>query len=247
MKLSDHPRIPGQCGERTECPESFFCGRSEDTADELLSMKAMHTYARGSVLFVEGQTAEGVYMLCSGHVKLTTYSEAGRAIILRIAEAGEVIGLSEAISGIAYEKTAETTDECRVGFIKRKDFLKFLESSPEAAFKALRQLSRNNHRAYLQICSLGHSVSVGDKLARLLLQWCDGRSLNGGPVRIERTHTHSDIGEMIGASRETVTRLMNDFRDRGLIKLSRTEVCIPDRRRLKAAIGTKHRNGNGYV
>jgi len=210
-------------------------------------MKVAHAYPRGSILFVEGQIAEGVYILCSGRVKLTTYSEAGRAIILRVAEAGEVLGLSEIISAIPYEKTAETTGDCRVGFVEAKEFLRFLQSSHEAAFNALRQLSSNNHKAYLQICSLGLSVSVGDKLARLLLQWCDGRSINGGPVHIERNHTHSDIGEMIGASRETVTRLLNDFVDRGLIKLSRTEVCIPDRRRLQAAIGTKHRNGNGYV
>ena len=247
MKISEHPGTPGTCGGHTECPTSFFCRLSETSAAELRSLKVDHTYPRGSILFVEGQAVQGVYILCSGRIKLTTYSEAGRAIILRIAEAGEAVGLSEVISGIPYEKTAEATDECRVGFVKAQDFLKLLRSDNEAAFKAMRQLSSNNHKAYLQICSLGHSVSVGDKLARLLLQWCDGRSVNGGPIRIERTHTHSDIGEMIGASRETVTRLMNDFRDRGLIKLTRTEVCIPDRRRLQAAIGTKHRNGNGYV
>jgi CRP/FNR family transcriptional regulator, cyclic AMP receptor protein len=247
MKLSDNHKMPGTCRDREECAPSFFCALPTETRRELRSIKVDHIYARGATLFVEGQRAEGVYLLCEGRVKLTTYSEAGKAIILRIAEPGELIGLSEIIAGLSYEKTAEASEDCRTSFIKTKDFLNFIKTHHEASLNAMRQLSSNNHKAYLQICSLGLSVSVGDKLARLLLQWCDSRSANGGPVHIERTHTHSDIGEMIGASRETVTRLLNDFRDRGLIKLSRTEVCIPDRKQLKAAIGTKHRNGNGDV
>ncbi len=247
MKLSDNHGIAGTCSDDDECAASLFCSLPEAAALELRSIKVGHTYPRGSTLFVEGQNSEGVYLLCSGRVKLATYSEGGKAIILRIAEAGEVLGLSEIISGIPYEKTAETSEDCSAGFIGRKDFLNFIRTHHEAALAALQQLSSNNHKAYLQICSLGLSASVGDKLARLLLQWCDSRSANGGPIYIARTHTHSDIGEMIGASRETVTRLLSDFRDRGLISLSRTAVCIPDRKQLKAAIGTKHRNGNGHV
>src|SRR5215211_7051424 len=83
MKLSDNPRIPGTCTERAECGASFFCGLPEEAALELRSIKVGHTYLRGSTLFLEGQTADGVYLLCSGRVKLTTYSEGGKAIILR--------------------------------------------------------------------------------------------------------------------------------------------------------------------
>lgn len=185
--------------------------------------------------------------MCKGRAKLSTYSEDGRAIILRIAEAGEVLGLGAVISGTAYEKTAQALDDCLVSYIAKKDFLDFVQTYHEAALNALRQLSNNYHKAHLQICSLGLSSSAGDKLARLLLQWCDSRPGNGGPIYIERAHTHGDIAEMIGSSRETVTRLLSDFVERGLVKLSKTDLCIPDRNLLKAAIGTKHRNGNGHV
>jgi CRP/FNR family transcriptional regulator, cyclic AMP receptor protein len=194
---------------------------------------------------MEGQRAKGVYILCSGSVKLLTYSERGKSIILRIAEPGEVLGLSEVISGIPYENTAQASEDCNVSFIKARDFVEFISRHHEAALNALRQLSSNNHQAHLQICSLGLSVSVGEKLVRLLLQWCDSRHVNGGPVLIARIHTHFEIAEMIGTTRETVTRLLNDFRDRGLITLSKTELGIPDRRSLKAAIGSKQGNGNG--
>ena len=222
-----------------------FCNLPDAALAELKSLRISQFYSRGSTIFMEGQPAGGVHLLCAGSVKLATYSEEGKAIILRIAQPGEILGLSAVISGIPYEKTAQTTEDCVVGFIKGRDFLDFLQTYHEAALRALRQLSRNYHKAHAQICSLGLSSSVGDKLAKLLLQWCEGNSVNGGPVYIPRTHTHSDIGEMIGASRETVTRLLNDFTDRGLIKLSKSQVCIPDRHRLKSAIGTKHRHGNG--
>lgn len=246
MKISNHSRIPGKCGDCKKNSDSF-CNLPADALAELNALETSHSYSRGSTIFMEGQPAKGVYLLCDGRVKLSTYSEEGRAIILRIAEAGEVLGLSSAISGIPYEKTAQASVDCSARFIKRKDFLGFLQSHHEAALQALRQLSSNYHKAHLQICSLGLSSSVGDKLAKLLLQWCDTRSTNGGPVHIARKHTHGDIAEMIGTSRETVTRLLIDFRDRGLITLSKTELCIPDRNQLKRAIGSKHRNGNSHV
>ena len=121
-----------------------------------------------------------------------------------------------------------------------------VEKHHEAALNALHQMSGNYQKAHLQICSLGLSANVGDKLARLLLQWYD-RATVSGPALISQTYTHGEMAEMIGTSRETVTRLLKDFRDRGLISQSKRELCIPDRTRLKASIGSKHRNGNGHV
>jgi len=203
-------------------------------------------YSQGSAVFIEGQPSRGVYVLCSGRAKLSAYSEEGRAIILRVAEPGEVLGLSAVVSGAPYEKTAHVIEDSSVSFIKRKDFIRFIEQHHIAALNALRQMSGNYLKAHLQICSLGLSASVGDKLARLLLQWYD-RSTITGPAYISQTYTHGEMAEMIGTSRETVTRLLKDFRERDLIRLTKGEMCIPDRTRLKASIGSKHRNGNGHV
>lgn len=245
MNYISHTQIVTNCLNCRGRGEGYFCSLPDPAFEELQSRKVAGIYPRGSTLFMEGQPSDGVYLLCSGHVKLSTYSEEGRAIILRIAEPGEVLGLSGNISGTPHEATAEVTEDCRADFIRRRDFLNLIQRYHDAALNALRQLSNNYHKAHEQICSLGLSLSAGDKLARLLLQWYD-RSANGGAARISRTHTHGEMAEMIGTSRETVTRLLNDFKDRGLIILSRGEIYIPDRSRLKGAIGTKHRNGNGH-
>ncbi|MEO8042835.1 MAG: Crp/Fnr family transcriptional regulator [Acidobacteriota bacterium] len=247
MDTSYHPRFSGKCSECKEHPVIAFCNLPPAASAELQTLKSSYSYVRGSTLFMEGQPAKGVYLLCAGRVKLSTYSEDGRAIILRIAGVGEVLGLSAVVSGQPYEKTAEASDDCQVSFIKSRDFLDFVQKNHAAALNALRQLSSNYQKAHLQICSLGLSASVGDKLARLLLQWYDASANGGGPVHILRNYTHTDVAEMIGTSRETVTRLLKDFKDRGLITLSKTELCIPDRKRLRTAIGSKHRNGNGHM
>lgn len=227
------------CGDRSA---GFFCNLPPEDFAVLQSMRVSHAYPRGSTLFMEGQPANGVFLLCEGHVKLSTYSEDGKAIILRIAEPGEILGVSAVISGKAHEATGQVTEYCRVNFIKGSDFLSFVQTSHDAALNALHQLSRNYHRAHMQICSLGLSSSAGDKLAKLLLQWCDLNQEDGtGQIVMPLVHTHGEIAEMIGTSRETVTRLLKDFRSRNLLTMSRNELCIPDKRALKASIGTRHR------
>ena len=246
MKVVERPKPLRNCPECKNHRPSSFCDLPEAVFRELLGLMICRQYTRGSAVFIEGQPSKGVYVLCSGRAKLSAYSEEGKAIILRVCEPGEVLGLSAVVSGTPYEKTAHVIDDCYISFIKRKDFVRFIEKHHEAALNALHQMSGNYQKAHLQICSLGLSANVGDKLARLLLQWYD-RATVSGPALISQTYTHGEMAEMIGTSRETVTRLLKDFRDRGLISQSKRELCIPDRTRLKASIGSKHRNGNGHV
>ena len=246
MKVVERSKVSRKCLDCRKVKPSSFCDLPEPVFTELAKLMICRQYSHGSAIFIEGQPPKGVYVICSGRAKLSAYSEEGKAIILRVAEAGEVLGLSAVISGTPYEKTAHTIDNCSISFIKRKDFISFIETHHDAALNALRQMSLNYQTAHQQICSLGLSATVGDKLARLLLQWYD-RATVSGPALISRTYTHGDMAEMIGTSRETVTRLLKDFRDRGLISQTKGELCIPDRRLLKACIGTKHRNGNGHV
>jgi CRP/FNR family transcriptional regulator len=204
------------------------------------SIKITHSYPRGTTLFAEGQPANGVYVICAGRVKLSTYSEDGRAIIIRIAEAGEVIGLSAIIAGTDHEATAQVVEACHVNFVRAREFLAFVNKNGDAALSSLRELSRNYYQAHRQVCSLGLSASVGDKLARLLLEWYDHAAGNGADgVHIRVIYTHEEIAEMIGSSRETVTRLLKDFADRKLISLKKNDLHIPNRNRLSAALGTR--------
>ena len=243
MKGLNNLKVQHKCSGCEAPSGGFFCNLKETTMQNLETLKISNLYPRGSVLFSEGQPAQGVYILCQGRIKLSTCSRDGKVIILQIAAAGEVLGLSAVISGSDYEATAEVIEPCQISFIRKADFLRLLQQNVDACLNAVKQLSQNYQTAHLQICSLGLSTSVADKLAKLFLGWCGTNSYGGyngngsGAVHLKVHYTHEEIAEMIGTSRETVSRLLKNFRERKLISLKGSDLVIHDRRRLESIAG----------
>lgn len=215
----------------------FFCDLPKASLEHLEKIKYASAFPQGAVLFVEGQAPRGIYIVCSGRVKLTTTSRDGKTLILRIAQAGEVLGLHGTVSGKPYELTAETLQPCQLDFIKREDFLKFLQNHADACLNAAQHLSENCQTAYEMIRSLGLSHSVSEKLARLLLEWAsDGETTKDG-IRIKISLTHEEIAQLIGTSRETVTRVLGEFRDKELAQLRGSTLLIRNKTALEKLIG----------
>ena len=107
--------------------DSFFCSLPKTALEAFDKIKYSASYPAGAVLFVEGQSPRGIYMLCKGRVKLSTTSAEGKTLILKIAQPGEVLGMHATVSGTPYEITAETGQPCQLNFVKREDFLNFLQ------------------------------------------------------------------------------------------------------------------------
>lgn len=238
MKKPSIIEIRHQCLNCDLRNNRFFCNFSDPILQSFYSLKITNSYPKGATLFYEAEASNGVYMLCQGRVKLSTYSKDGRVLILRVAEAGEILGLSAAIGNSVHEATAEMIEPGQINFVRKPDFLRFLHENADAGLNALRQLSRNYHAAYTQACSLGLSSTVGDKLIKLLLSWCANTNGDHREVHLKIAFSHEDMAEMIGTSRETVTRLLKEFRERDLITLKGSDLCIHDRTKFEAAIGT---------
>jgi len=109
----------------------FFCGFSHSVLASLNHVSHKSTLPAGAILFVEGQTPRGMFVLCSGRVNLSTTSREGKVLILKTAEAGEALGLSAAISGAGYEVTAETATPCQLNFVDRRQLLELMRDSSE--------------------------------------------------------------------------------------------------------------------
>ncbi len=240
MKSTKDLEIQHNCSECSLSTSEFFCDLPEDERQKFESLKITHTYSKGANLFVEGQPSNGIYMLCQGKIKLSTCSQDGKIIILRVAEAGEVLGLSATVSDSAYETTAEVVEASQINFVRKNDFMDFLKENPSACLSAVKQLSQIYHAAHVQICSLGLANSVSDKLARLLLSWCESET-GKREIRLKVSYTHEEIAEMIGTSRETVSRILKDFKTRNLISVKGSELTVIDRRELEMIVGSKHR------
>jgi CRP/FNR family cyclic AMP-dependent transcriptional regulator len=216
--------------------DKWFCGLSPDVLKSFSASSHLSTYPGGAVLFVEGQMPRGGLVLCSGKVKLSTTSRDGKVLILKMAVPGEALGLSAVISGTPYELTAETAGPCQVNFIDRESLMKLLDKYGELGLHSAQALSREFQSAYRDIHELVLARSSAGKLARLLLSWSAGRAREGGlsEVRIRSSLTHEEIAQMIGSSRETVTRLLGELKKKELIRLEGSTLVIRNRTALEA-------------
>jgi CRP/FNR family transcriptional regulator len=217
--------------------DHFFCNLAPSALKEFDALTFANVYPGEAVLYSEGQSPRGVFLLCQGSAKLSVTGGDGRTLITRIAHPGELLGLSSVLSGNSYKATAETLEPSQVNFVRRDDFIPFLQRNPEAGLRIIEQLTAECEFEADHIRALGLSHSASEKLARLLLSWAEerGRPFNG-TIRLQMLMTHEDISQMIGTSRETVTRLFKDFRDRKLITLKGSTLTIRSLEELKSLV-----------
>lgn len=230
--------IIDSCVACTHKEKHDFCDLSPHALNALSSASHQSTHPGGAILFVEGQKPRGAFVLCTGRVKLSTTSREGKVLILKIAEPGDVLGLSAVISGSTYELTAETAGPCQVNFVEGAALKRLVESSGEVGMRCARILSREFQSAYRDIHDLVLARSSVGKLARLLLSWTDGADIagltNDREIRIHPSLTHEEMAQMIGSSRETVTRVLGDLKKKQFIRLEGSTLVIRNRNALEA-------------
>jgi CRP/FNR family cyclic AMP-dependent transcriptional regulator len=200
---------------------------SEATANSLRAISAVARYPRGAVLHCEGHPCRGVFVVRGGCAKLSTSSSSdGETIILKFSGPGETIGLPETMTGKPYEARAEVTEPSEIHFIERAIFLRFLSQNGDAAVQISREIGTLCHTLMGNVKELALRRSAKKRLARFLLRWCAARSGGDGYPAAQFTLTHEEIGQAIGSSRETVTRLLSDFKKNRLIHFRDSSLVI---------------------
>jgi CRP/FNR family transcriptional regulator, cyclic AMP receptor protein len=213
--------------------EGFFCQFSKRVLQVFDSIKYITAYPGGAVLFVEEEPPRGVFVLCQGRVKLSMSSSEGKMVTLRTAKPGDVLGLHAVVSGEAYEATAVTLGPCQVNFVRREDFLQFLREHPEASIHAARELSSSYQSACEQIRSLALTHSASGKLAKFLLNSSGNEHEKQQGIRVRLTMTHEEIGQIIGMTRETVTRTLGEFKNKHFVVQNGSLLRIQNRAALE--------------
>lgn len=223
------------CKLRTD---SFFCDLSPETVQAFDAVSTATAYPKDVMIFMEGQMPQGIYVLCSGRVKLSTSSGDGKTVIIEVAEPGEVLGLSATVSEIPYEVTAEAIEICQVNFVRKDDFLRFLSENGEACLRVAQHLSRTYHTAYEQVRSLALHTAR-ENLAKVLLKWCSekGNETDQG-IRLRLTLSHEELGQTLGTTRETVSRLLAELKKEQIISLSGATLLIRDKGALEKLVGS---------
>jgi CRP/FNR family cyclic AMP-dependent transcriptional regulator len=213
-------------GLRESKRHGIFSQLSDTTAKNLVGIEVATHYPQGAVIHIEGQPPLGIFVVHDGRIKLSATSSSGRAMILRFVGPGKVLGLPETIAGIPYETRATASESCHLSFIERKQFLNLLSRHGDLAEQVIRELSDSYLSMIKNLRESGMTYFTSRKLARFLLSWCEVYG-NGEDLAV-LSITHEEIGQMIGASRETVTRLLSLFKKKRLIRLNRSMLYISD-------------------
>ena len=140
------------CAQRAD---RIFCDLAPEALHEFDTIKSLQTFPRGTILFREGHVARSAFLLCQGRVRLSVCSESGRRMTLRVASAGEVLGLSAVLAGGCYEVTAETLEPVQIAEVHRKELLHFLHEHRDVCLQVVNLLSEDLHVAYDRVRSVG--------------------------------------------------------------------------------------------
>jgi CRP/FNR family transcriptional regulator, cyclic AMP receptor protein len=189
---------------------------SELDADELTRVAALaqvRSAAKDTVVFNAGDEADAVFVVASGKVKVVTTSSDGKEFILTVLGAGQVFGEMALIESAPRSASVITLTAVEMVMIKREEFQHLLNTAPSISRKLLIILSRRLRRANSKMESLAY-MDVAGRLARYLLDLArdHGQRMGRGWIVVRRP-THSDIAHSIGTSRETVSRLINEFEE----------------------------------
>lgn len=196
------------------CPQAgkyAFCKLGSESRRFLESNSLKTAYSRGSTLFREGDRSSAVFVVCSGKVKVSATSRDGRTMILRVADAGDVLGMSAALTKAEYEVTAEAIEPCTVRLLPLKHLTTMLETYADASLGAANVLAEDYRAAFDEARLIALPASPAGRVARLILDWADdAKSRSNAPITMSLTH--EEVASMTATTRETVTRTLGRFR-----------------------------------
>lgn len=232
MKMQNNPDTVAECMGTEARRENFF-GRFSPNVMRSFEVASHYTLRpAGVLLFTEGQTPGGVYIICSGQIKLFITSRDGKVLALKRAEVGAALGASAVLSATNYEVSAETSTVCQLNFISRQDLIRLMNNHSEVALDMALFLSQEVNAAWRDKQALTLSRSCSGKLARLLLSCAPKASPEVGEPKFP-SMTQEEMAQRIGSSRETITRLLSTLRTKRLIQLDGSTMMIRDRAALK--------------
>jgi CRP/FNR family cyclic AMP-dependent transcriptional regulator len=219
--------MPESCLSCQARKPGWFCNLSPQALAEHNAMSAHVVLPRNTILFAEGQAPSCVSVVCDGRVKLTRSSRDGKTLLVKIARSGDVLGLSAALSKMPYEVTAQAIEPTEIRSFQQKDFLLFIQRHVEGSLHAAESLSNEYRSALSDACRIALTSSIAGRMAHLLLEFVvESETAQEAQPKLHMSLRHEDLASMLGSSRESVTRVLNSFRRKGVISIEGTKMTI---------------------
>ena len=190
-------------------------------------------FSKGAILFREGEKPTGVYVVLEGRAKASVNSPQGKTLVLGFFGPGTILGLAAAILGRTHAATAEVMKPTKVLFVPRKELVGEIKNDATAARQAAELVSEICYFILGKMKAVALAQSAGQKLARCLLGSLARDTGSGDETPPKLDLSQETIAQMIGLSRETVTRLLSRLRKRRILDWKRSELVIRDRNALE--------------
>ncbi len=210
----------------------LFADLSEAEIGRIAEATRERSYPRNSVILFEDDPGDALYVVVTGLVKVVLIGEDGREVILSVLKEGDFFGEMALIDDEPRSAHVIAMEDANLLVLRREDFHQRVREVPTISLSLLRTLSRRLREADEKIGGLV-LLDVNGRVAKLLLRMADEQD----GVHITRRITHHTIAQMVGSSRETVSRTIRDLADQGLIEVSRKAIAIKNRKALEAAGG----------
>lgn len=207
----------------------LFSGLSGSDLDALSAIVSKRQYTKSETLFHQGDPGEEFLVLTSGSVKVELMNTDGKELTLTILTPYQFLGELALLDDVPRSATVVALEPSEFLAINKKDFARVLESYPSMAVPMLRQLTKRVRILTDDIASMAFMDSYS-RVTRKILSLAEemGEDQADGSIFINQSLTHQQLANLVGTTRETVTKILNQMKDANLISIRRHRITIHD-------------------
>ena len=207
---------------------SIFSEMDQDSLIEVSKITTERSYPKGSMIILEEEYGDKLFIVQSGTVKITRVNDEGKEVILALLGSSEIFGEMAILDGESRSANVLAQEACSLLVLSSEDFIKILKKNFKVSFALMSELAKKLRKSDLQIEALSLSDAEHRIGVSILNLAEDMGVIRNGKVTIQNLPFQQDIANMAGTSRETVSRVMKTFEDRNLILKEGHTVIIPD-------------------
>ncbi len=206
-----------------------FSELEDQLIDKIADLTVIKKYAKGEIIFFEGDPGEAIHFVKSGKVKIFKTSEGGREIIINILSPGDIF--AEVIlfqKNVSYPASVEVIEEGEIGFIRNKDLERLISDNPQLAMELLRAMAIKLKEVQQRVRELGSDDAV-EKTIRILIALAKNHgSKTKEGITLCKNITRQDMANLVGTTRETMSRILSKFGKEGLVEINGRTIVIKD-------------------
>src|ERR1035438_3768966 len=213
----------------------IFLDLGEAQLDKISKLGSYRKFKHDSVILFELEESVGLFIISTGKVKVSCYSDDSREVILAILNESDIFGEMSVLDGYSRSATVTAIEDSELFLINRDDFLELLKSNNDVVKSMLQELTRRLRVADMKIKALSMKDSEG-KIATVLIQLADEiGKITHGKLEIKKLPYQHDLANMAGTSRETISRTLNTLAKKGFIEQKGSRLRILNYEKFKEA------------